>query len=267
MVFSTQERFKLIVLSILVPILLMAAVSESQAHKRKRSCNPRKGKALAIDAIRSTSANISELAGLEPIFVDSLSSTEEGEVTSVGEEGENLEELAAEDDITVDLDQFKMLWLSYVDEDNLTVGGLKKQPIMDAIMEWLGTPYRFGGVSKNGIDCSAFTQRIFLTSQNLLLPRIARYQFTSGTRVKRSQLEFGDMVFFHTYSYAFPSHVGIYLGDNLFAHAGSRNGVTVSSLENTYYKKRFIGGTRIILKDIPRYTANDDDDNDEASDQ
>ncbi len=267
MVSKAQPRLQFIVLSVLIPILLVASAGDSFAHKRKRNYNPRKGKAIALDVIRSSSQNISELAGLEPVLVDSPSSIEEGEVTSVGEEGENLEELALEDDITVDIEQFKTLWLSYVDEDNLTVGGLKKQPIMDAIMDWLGTPYRFGGVSKSGIDCSAFTQRIFLSSQNLLLPRIARYQFTSGTRVKRSQLQFGDMVFFHTYSYAFPSHVGIYLGDNLFAHAGSRYGVTISSLENTYYKKRFIGGTRIILKDVPKYSANDDDDDSNASEQ
>jgi cell wall-associated NlpC family hydrolase len=71
-----------------------------------------------------------------------------------------------------------------------------------------------------------------------------------GQRVSRENLEFGDLVFFHTYSRKFVSHVGIYLSDNLFAHASSRLGVTISSLNSTYYNTRYVAGRRLSSKDL-----------------
>ena len=131
---------------------------------------------------------------------------------------------------------------------------------MDAIMDWLGTPYHFGGSNNRGIDCSAFVLTIFDYSAHISLPRTAREQFTVGMKIKKSELEFGDLVFFHTYSRSFASHVGIYLGDNLFAHSSSRYGVTVSSLESTFYNKRFIGGRRLSSRDVVKL-SNDSESN------
>ena len=77
------------------------------------------------------------------------------------------------------------------------------------------------------------------------LPRSARDQFRVGAVVDSDQLEFGDLVFFNTTGRS-PSHVGIYLEDDLFAHASVTSGVTISSLESTYYKKRFLGARRLV---------------------
>jgi len=113
-------------------------------------------------------------------------------------------------------------------------------------LSFLNTPYRFGGNGKNGIDCSAFVQKVF-GEFNLKLPRTAREQYTLGTRVPKGDLQLGDLIFFQTYA-KFPSHVGIYLGDNKMIHASSRNrGVVVSSINSNYFRKRYIGAKRLGL--------------------
>jgi hypothetical protein len=173
------------------------------------------------------------------------------------------EEILEDQEISLDMETFRTLWLDYVDDGGgieYTEGGISKQDIMNEIMDWLGTPYRFGGTSRKAIDCSAFVQSIFFASSDIMLPRTARYQYTVGTKISRDNLEFGDMIFFHTYTRRFPSHVGIYLGDDLFAHASSKYGVTVSSLNSRYYSNRFIGGKRLMLKDINRYGIHTEED-------
>jgi cell wall-associated NlpC family hydrolase len=234
--------------------------------KHKRSYNPNKTRAQAIDIIRNSSEEISELAGLQPNVtaenaeLQKLINNDEGEIlTTDGDLGENIEELEAEDDVTVDLEQFKMLWLSFIDNDSngsMTASGIPKSDLMYVIMDWLGTPYRFGGTTRGNIDCSGFTQKIFLAAADIMLPRVAREQVNLGNKVNMKNLQFGDLVFFHTYSRRFASHVGIYLGDNLFAHASSRYGVTVSSLESSYYNKHFIGGRRLNSRDIAKLSIN-----------
>lgn len=109
---------------------------------------------------------------------------------------------------------------------------------------FLGTRYRFGGTSRNGIDCSAFVQKVF-NELEVSLPRTAREQFEFGESVARGDMQKGDLVFFRTYA-SFPSHVGIYLGDNKMIHASSKNRrVVISSVDTPYYRARFIGAKRI----------------------
>jgi hypothetical protein len=173
-------------------------------------------------------------------------------------EGEDPEELAQEDDVPVDMETFRQLWLSYMEgaaADELTAAGISKRAIMDFILDWLGTPYRFGGTSTSGIDCSGFIRRLFAEVAQVWLPRTAAVQYTLGVPVAREELQFGDLVFFHTRRHAYVSHVGIYLGDNLFAHASSRGGVTISSLRSTYYSKRFIGARRLTERILHQLAA------------
>ena len=175
-----------------------------------------------------------------------------------GEFGEDIAELEAEDDVKVELD-FRSIWLLAIggsgagDGTLLTSYGVDKELLMGLIMDWLGTPYRFGGATRKAIDCSAWIRAVFYQADSIILPRTAREQVHLGHRVSRNKLEFGDLVFFHTYSRRFASHVGIYLGDNLFAHASSVAGVTISSLNSTYYSKRFIGGRRFSASDYASY--------------
>lgn len=122
--------------------------------------------------------------------------------------------------------------------------GLQDRLVLFA-KKMLNIPYRFGGNTLVGIDCSAYVKKVY-SLVGVSLPRSAREQFEEGKPVDNSELSMGDLVFFKTYA-AFPSHVGIYLGDNLFIHASSRSRkVTIDSLETPYYIKRFIGAKRLI---------------------
>ncbi|TGU70017.1 peptidoglycan endopeptidase [Geomonas terrae] len=109
---------------------------------------------------------------------------------------------------------------------------------------FLGTRYRFGGSSRSGIDCSSFVQHVFKELE-VSLPRTAREQFEVGNAVAPGDLQRGDLIFFATYA-SYPSHVGIYLGNNKMIHASSRDRkVVISSLNTSYYRSRFLGAKRI----------------------
>jgi len=123
-----------------------------------------------------------------------------------------------------------------------------REKILFEIASYLNTPYQYGGNDRHGIDCSAFTQNVMQKSIGLHLPRTAREQYLAGEFVKNiSDLKFGDLVFFDTSKNSYPGHVGIYLGDDRFAHSSSSSGVIISSLKNQYYSSRFIGGRRINI--------------------
>lgn len=122
-----------------------------------------------------------------------------------------------------------------------------KERLMLFAKKMLDIPYKFGGNSILGIDCSAYVMKVY-SLIGINLPRSAREQFTKGEPVDKEDLSIGDLVFFRTYA-SFPSHVGIYLGNNLFIHASSKKKkVTIDSIDAPYYLKRFIGAKRVIDK-------------------
>jgi lipoprotein Spr len=112
------------------------------------------------------------------------------------------------------------------------------------VYDWIGTPYRFGGSTKKGIDCSAFTKTLYSEVFKIDIERNSRDIFSMVNPVKRENLQEGDLVFFKIHSRRI-SHVGIYLGDNKFAHASNR-GVAINSLDDDYYKKYFYRGGRML---------------------
>jgi len=124
-------------------------------------------------------------------------------------------------------------------------GRLNRDKLTAAVDRYIGTPYRFGGDSERGIDCSAFTRRVY-RSQNVELPRNSREQARVCTSVAYSSVRTGDLIFFDTSINGGISHVGVYLGNNTFAHASSSKGVTRSSLKEKYYVKRFVKGGRVF---------------------
>lgn len=133
--------------------------------------------------------------------------------------------------------------------DDITNSNRKKERFLDEIISYLNTPYKYGGDSRLGIDCSAFTQKVYLNSLDIKIPRTAREQYHSWKVFKdRNSLKFGDLVYFNTSKIYFPGHVGIYLDDDLFAHASSSKGVIVSSMENIYYSSKFVGANRVKVK-------------------
>jgi lipoprotein Spr len=123
--------------------------------------------------------------------------------------------------------------------------GFERQKMMDAILAWLGTPYDYGGESKSGTDCSGFTMQIFKEGAGMDLPRTTEEQVKLGSAVSKEDLKFGDLIFFNTTGEN-PSHVGIYIGDDMFAHASVSFGVTLSSMYSSYYKKRYTEARRVI---------------------
>src|SRR6202789_2894290 len=112
------------------------------------------------------------------------------------------------------------------------------------VYDWIGTPYRFGGTSRKGIDCSAFTKELYSQVFNMDIERNSRDIFRMVSPVRRDELKEGDLVFFKIHSRRI-SHVGIYLGNNRFAHASSK-GVAISSLDDSYYSRYFYRGGRML---------------------
>ena len=130
-------------------------------------------------------------------------------------------------------------------EDEPLPGALNRDHVLLEIVSLLGVPYEYGGADRSGMDCSAFTEAVYGNALRLGLPRSTADQYREGTEIGRDRLRFGDLVFFNTTGES-PSHVGVYIEDDLFAHASVSYGVTISSMESAYYRDRFIGARRII---------------------
>ena len=175
-------------------------------------------------------------------------------ITSIVPDSSNTDEISDDNDSeelpnetqSIDISSIMQKIGTSKDSKNLPVDNSVKEKMLMEIIKYLDTPYKYGGNSKNGIDCSAFTQAIFQNTFSIILLRSARDQYTQGFVVDdREKLQFGDLIFFNTRRRVRPGHVGIYIGDNLFAHSSSKNGVIVSSLDLDYYSHRFMGGRRI----------------------
>ena len=127
--------------------------------------------------------------------------------------------------------------------------------LFELIEDWYGTPYRLGGSTKNGIDCSAFMQVLYTGLFGITLPRTSREQYNSAMPVSLTDLKEGDLVFFKTRGSSV-SHVGFYLQNNKFVHAGSSTGVTVSDLTDPYWSKNFLRAGRLEKITTPSYAIN-----------
>jgi cell wall-associated NlpC family hydrolase len=111
------------------------------------------------------------------------------------------------------------------------------------VKSYEGVPYKLGGNSMRGIDCSAFTRKVYGVF-SIDLPRTAREQLQQGKRVGRDDLDTGDLVFFQTRRNRI--HVGIFLGGSEFFHLSSRNRAgKVDKIDSTYFSTRFISGVRL----------------------
>ena len=119
----------------------------------------------------------------------------------------------------------------------------KTKRIISTAESLLGVPYKWGGTTPAGFDCSGFTSYVF-ASQNITLPRVSVDQYGVGTPVAFSNLIPGDLVFFNFISGKQVSHVGIYIGNNEFISATTRKGVTIYSF-SPYWVKAYVGAKRI----------------------
>ena len=113
-----------------------------------------------------------------------------------------------------------------------------------AYQDWKGTPYLLGGSGYNGIDCSAFMKVVFEDYFLIQIPRTTREQIHFGRKVKRAQIQTGDLVFFKTGRTTF--HVGVMINRNEFLHASTSNGVKISELSYPFWKENFETVRRVL---------------------
>lgn len=120
---------------------------------------------------------------------------------------------------------------------------VKNTKMFEFIDDWYGTPYRLGGTTKKGVDCSAFSQFLFASVYGLSIPRTSKEQYNITSRISRTQLNEGDLIFFNTRGGI--SHVGVYLQNNKFVHASTSGGVMISDVYDEYWAKKFVGVGRL----------------------
>lgn len=127
-----------------------------------------------------------------------------------------------------------------IDRDSQSI----KQELLFRYADWYDVPYRYGGLSKQGIDCSGF---VYLTYKDVFateLPRTSRQQANTGRLVSRNRLRAGDLVFFKTGKNQ--NHVGIFIENQKFLHVSTKKGVILSSLSNRYWSARYWKAVRIL---------------------
>jgi cell wall-associated NlpC family hydrolase len=238
----------------LIPALLMiAALSGCSSLKPLGSANNNNVNSHrpATTTTSKTSGQNKEVRFLEDISVTANPSVDKMEPSKVTVapkkenkvETKNVSSHTSVLDKSPSVEKATTLQLKYSILLNVEVELLSNDALLAHVDEWYGTPYRMGGSTKSGIDCSAFVQAVYLSAFAVSLPRTARDQFKTSRVISSTELREGDLVFFNTRGGV--SHVGIYLKNNKFIHASTSNGVTVSDMFDTYYLKRFVGAGRI----------------------
>jgi len=143
-------------------------------------------------------------------------------------------------------DYYEQLQFKYAILTNTPVEQLTNQRLLIFMDQWYGTPYHYGGNTRDGIDCSAFTSLLMADVYNVRhLPRMSKDQYIATQRVSKENLREGDLVFFHTLGKGHRvTHVGVYLYNNRFVHA-SIAGVQISDLGEGYYLHHYVGAGRV----------------------
>ncbi|MGZ3852789.1 MAG: C40 family peptidase [Flavisolibacter sp.] len=218
-------------------LLCVGAVVPAQAQKKKQGTSVKKEVKFLDDISIQTSTNDSN-SDPKAAFSQSLFKEDKKVIPGLSAEStiENADNLQLKYALLLDINV----------EQAIDVNVFK---VLD---EWMGTRYRLGGSTKDGIDCSAFTQILFNSLYGISLPRTAREQFDFSQRISRAELKQGDLVFFNTIGGV--SHVGMYLQNNKFVHA-STGGVTISDLYDDYWIRKFVGVGRVNQDQITASTV------------
>lgn len=124
-----------------------------------------------------------------------------------------------------------------------------REAVCDTALAQVGVPYVYGGEDPSGFDCSGFVQYVFAQC-GLSVSRVVTTQLADGAIVGKEDLCRGDLVVFQNTYVAGPSHIGIYLGDGQFAHAGS-GGITVAALDDGYFAEHYLCARRVIAMEVP----------------
>lgn len=125
---------------------------------------------------------------------------------------------------------------------------IKNIKLYTFIDQWMHTPYKWGGTSKKGIDCSAFIQLLLTEVYGISIPRTSVQQFLMQQVEQfssKNHLSEGDLVFFKTIDNTIVSHVGLYLQNRMFINSSSSKGVSIACLDDPYWKKRYVAAGRV----------------------
>lgn len=142
------------------------------------------------------------------------------------------------------IEYFPPAFIRYATILDVEVEKLTNRKLIDYVHQWWGTPYRIGGTTKAGIDCSGFVRGLVADTYGLDLPRSSREQAHYCKRIGKNEVKEGDLVFFSSGRHI--SHVGMYLANNKFVHASTSMGVVISDLDEPYWKRRYSYAGRFI---------------------
>ncbi len=137
--------------------------------------------------------------------------------------------------------------IAQVPLDKFDAGVFTEDSVLNSfILKWLGKPYKLGGKTEKGIDCSQFTKRLYKDVYTKELENVAYKQWNQTIRVKRDSLQVGDIVFFRSRQSPSGWHCGAYIGNTYFIHAANKfEGVKISSLKEPKYMKSYRGSGRL----------------------
>jgi cell wall-associated NlpC family hydrolase len=183
-----------------------------------------------------------------PRFIENISITPGKQTISSTEQKETYHNVYIKSAATNSADNLAIestnaLQFKYAILLNLPIETALNIKLLEFIDEWYGTPYRYGGNTKKGVDCSAFVTYFMSAVYGLAIPRNSKDQYSAAKKIKKRQLEEGDLIFFNTRGGI--SHVGVYIRNNKFAHASTSNGVTISDLDEDYFARRYVGSGRV----------------------
>lgn len=208
--------------------LSLGAISPVQAQKKKQGTSVKKDVKFLDEITIQASSDQNNASDPKAVFSQSLFKEDKKVVANPIE--------------TSTIENAGSLQLKYALLLDIEVEQIMNLNLFKVLDEWMGTRYRLGGATKDGIDCSALMQILFTSLYGISIPRTAREQYDFSRKISRTELKEGDLVFFNTIGGV--SHVGMYLQNNKFIHA-STSGVTISDLYDEYWMKKFIGVGRV----------------------
>lgn len=131
-----------------------------------------------------------------------------------------------------------------VTENTYAAEEITSAELQETAKQYLGVPYRYGGTSTSGFDCSGFVSTVY-KNLGVNLPRTSSSMYNVGDKVAKEDLQPGDLVFFNTSGRGI-SHVGIYYGDGKFIHSQTGQGVSITDINDKWYwGSRYVGAKRV----------------------